>query len=104
MELKDLVYETRNQAAWLTLNRPRVLNALSVEMLKSLRRAFEAASEDRDVRAVVITGAGRGFCSGQDVAAADARNRAGSSGLVERLFWQEQFAGMGERFRDAVAA
>lgn len=67
MELKDLVYETRNQAAWITLNRPRVLNALSSDMLASLRRAFEAAGEDRDVRAVVMTGAGRGFCAGADI-------------------------------------
>jgi enoyl-CoA hydratase len=67
MELKDLVYETRNQAAWITLNRPRVLNALSSDMLASLRRAFEAAGEDRDVRAIVMTGAGRGFCAGADI-------------------------------------
>jgi enoyl-CoA hydratase/carnithine racemase len=64
MELKDVVYETRGQAAWITLNRPRMLNALSAEMLASLRLAYEAASDDRNVRAVVISGAGRGFCAG----------------------------------------
>ena len=58
MQLKDLVYETRNQAAWITLNRPRLLNALSADMLTSLRRAYEAAADDHDVRAVVMTGAG----------------------------------------------
>ena len=67
MELKDLVYETRNQAAWITLNRPRLLNALSAEMLSSIRRAYEAAAGDSDVRAVVMTGAGRGFCAGADI-------------------------------------
>src|ERR1700688_2560184 len=67
MELKDLLYETRNQAAWITLNRPRLLNALSAEMLTSIRRSYEAAGDDRDVRAVVITGAGRGFCAGADI-------------------------------------
>jgi enoyl-CoA hydratase len=67
MELKDLLYETRNQAAWITLNRPRLLNALSAEMLASIRRAYETAGDDRDVRAVVITGAGRGFCAGADI-------------------------------------
>ena len=63
MEFPDLLYETRNQAAWITLNRPRLLNALSAEMLAGLRRAYEAAG----VRAVVITGAGRGFCAGADI-------------------------------------
>jgi len=67
MELRDVLYETRAQAAWITLNRPRMLNALSAEMLASLRRAYEAASEDRNVRAVVISGAGRGFCAGADI-------------------------------------
>jgi enoyl-CoA hydratase/carnithine racemase len=62
-----LLYETRNQAAWITLNRPRLLNALSAEMLASIRRDYEAAGDDRDVRAIVITGAGRGFCAGADI-------------------------------------
>jgi enoyl-CoA hydratase len=65
--LKDLLFETRNQAAWITLNRPRVLNALTPGMLAGLRQTFEAAQEDRDVRAVVISGAGRGFCAGADI-------------------------------------
>jgi len=67
MDLKDLAYETSNQAAWITLNRPRLLNALSAEMLTSIREAFEAAADDKDVRAVVMTGAGRGFCAGADI-------------------------------------
>jgi enoyl-CoA hydratase len=67
VELKDLIYETRDQAAWITLNRPRLLNALSAEMLASIRRAYEAAGEDSNVRAVVMTGAGRGFCAGADI-------------------------------------
>ena len=67
MELKDVLYEIRAQAAWITLNRPRWLNALSAEMLTSIRRALETAANDKDVRVVVITGAGRGFCAGADI-------------------------------------
>jgi len=67
MELKDVLYEVRSQAAWITLNRPRWLNALSAEMLTSIRRAFEAAAGDKGVSAVVITGAGRGFCAGAEI-------------------------------------
>ena len=51
----------------ITLNRPDKLNALNPEMHKALRGALEQALDDRDVRAVLLTGAGRGFCAGQDL-------------------------------------
>lgn len=50
-----------------TLNRPERLNALTFEVYDELRRAFDALSTDPEVRVVVITGTGRGFCSGGDV-------------------------------------
>lgn len=53
--------------ATLTLNRPDRLNALTFEVYDELRRAFDALSDEEGVRVVVITGAGRGFCSGGDV-------------------------------------
>ena len=62
MERKDLLYEKRNQAAWITLNRPQALNAITPELVRSLRIAAEDAQKDNDIRAVAITGAGRGFC------------------------------------------
>ena len=67
MELQDIVYEKRGPAAWITLNRPTVLNALSPTLVRSLKRACTAAQEDTQVRAVVFTGAGRGFCAGADI-------------------------------------
>jgi 2-(1,2-epoxy-1,2-dihydrophenyl)acetyl-CoA isomerase len=51
----------------LTLNRPHVLNGITDEVLDALTAGCRAASADEAVRAVVITGAGRGFCSGQDL-------------------------------------
>ncbi|MGQ0655748.1 MAG: 2-(1,2-epoxy-1,2-dihydrophenyl)acetyl-CoA isomerase PaaG [Betaproteobacteria bacterium] len=51
----------------ITLNRPDRLNAFNPEMHKLLRAALERAAERREVRAVLITGAGRGFCAGQDL-------------------------------------
>lgn len=81
------------------LNRPARLNALTREMVGELNEALATVSARTAVRAVIMTGAGRGFCSGQDVAAADARNRTAPSGLVERLYWQEQFAAMVELIR-----
>lgn len=70
---KDVAYETLVYAlkddaiAWITLNRPDVLNAMTDQMKRELLDAFKRAERDAAVRAVVLTGAGRGFCSGQDL-------------------------------------
>jgi 2-(1,2-epoxy-1,2-dihydrophenyl)acetyl-CoA isomerase len=50
-----------------TLNRPAALNSFNAEMNQRLRAALDAAADDASVRAVAITGAGRGFCAGQDL-------------------------------------
>lgn len=52
---------------WLVLNRPETLNAMSIRMLDELPGAWAALDADPDVRAIVVTGAGRGFCTGVDV-------------------------------------
>jgi len=85
--------------AVVTLNRPERLNALTREMVAEINAVLDTLAADPACRAVVLTGAGRGFCSGQDVAAARQRNATGASGVVEKLHWQEQFAGMGRRMR-----
>ncbi len=54
-----------------TLNRPEKLNALNPEMHKLLRQALERAADEREVRAVLLAGAGRGFCAGQDLSERD---------------------------------
>src|ERR671927_441197 len=51
----------------LTMNRPDVLNALTAELLGLLGKALGDAARDGNVRVVVLTGAGRGFCAGQDL-------------------------------------
>src|SRR5262249_21763823 len=51
----------------LTLNRPKALNSFTGEMHAQLAAALDAAQTDRTVRCLVITGAGRGFCAGQDL-------------------------------------
>lgn len=57
----------KNGILWLTLNRPERLNAITFPMLFELREIAERARFDRSIRCIVITGAGRGFCSGMDV-------------------------------------
>jgi len=71
MELRDLLYEKRDRTAWVTLNRPQALNAITPEMIHSLKLAAEDARADNTVRALVITGAGRGFCAGADIRVMD---------------------------------
>lgn len=58
--------------ASITLNRPDVLNSFNRRMAEELLQALNAAAADRDVRAVLLTGAGRGFCAGQDLSEATA--------------------------------
>jgi 2-(1,2-epoxy-1,2-dihydrophenyl)acetyl-CoA isomerase len=65
---EGLRVEVDGPVATLTLDRPEALNALTVPVKVALREALETLASDRSVRAVVLTGAGRAFCAGQDLA------------------------------------
>lgn len=67
MHYKQLLYDVRDGIATLTLNRPDKLNAWTNVLEREVRHALTAASADADVRVVVLTGAGRGFCAGADM-------------------------------------
>src|ERR1035437_9851386 len=60
-------YEVRDHIAVVTLNRPEKLNAFSGAMAEGLARAYEESDRDDEIRAVVLTGAGRAFCAGADL-------------------------------------
>lgn len=79
-EYADLLYEVDSHIATITLNRPDRLNAISAPMLDSLSRALRDADLDRDVRVIVLTGAGRGFCAGLDLKDLSAGTGIGSNG------------------------
>jgi enoyl-CoA hydratase/carnithine racemase len=64
---QTLDYQVREGILTLTLSRPEQLNAFTTEMAEELVLAFERASADDDVRAVVVTGSGRAFCAGMDL-------------------------------------
>src|SRR3989337_672681 len=66
-EYSDLLYEVSGGVATITLNRPERLNAITGPMLASLSAALRASDVDREVRVIVLTGAGRGFCAGLDL-------------------------------------
>jgi enoyl-CoA hydratase/carnithine racemase len=69
MSFKTLDYRIEDRVLTLTLDRPAQLNAFTVEMANELVHAFERASEDDEVGAVVVTGRGRAFCAGMDLSA-----------------------------------
>jgi len=81
--MTDLLESNEDGVAWLTLNRPDRLNAFSPAMLDGLRDALQRAAGDNAVGAVVITGAGRGFCAGGDVKTME--TRAAQQGFEERV-------------------
>jgi 2-(1,2-epoxy-1,2-dihydrophenyl)acetyl-CoA isomerase len=66
---ENLLYEVTESVCTITLNRPEVYNAINDELSYELQDAFKKASTDDTVRVVVLTGAGKGFCSGQDLKA-----------------------------------
>ena len=67
MPYTDILYSVDDFVATITLNRPDKLNAWTSEMDADLHHAIERAAADDAVRAIVITGAGRGFCAGADM-------------------------------------
>jgi len=67
LEFKHIIYEKKEGVALVTLNRPEVLNALSRATWHELAQAMDLADKDDEVRVVVITGAGRAFCAGDDI-------------------------------------
>lgn len=77
MAYQCLLYEVKDRIATLTLNRPERLNALGDTLRDDLLDAVTRAGADPEVGVVVITGAGRGFCSGGDVKSMSERNDAG---------------------------
>ena len=67
MSFEEIRYEIADHVLTITLDRPDRLNAFTPTMGRELIEAFDAADEDDDVRAIIVTGAGRGFCAGADL-------------------------------------
>jgi enoyl-CoA hydratase/carnithine racemase len=78
--MSELLYEKDGPIATLTLNRPDRLNAISGPMLAALSERLIEANGDRDVRAIILTGAGRGFCAGLDLQDATSGSGIGGGG------------------------
>ena len=72
--------ELRNHVRWIRLNRPQAMNAITPDMLTQLNDALKAADDDPETRVAVVTGNGRGFCSGLDL-----KQAAAGEGVAGRL-------------------
>jgi enoyl-CoA hydratase/carnithine racemase len=88
MNFEEIRYEVADHVLTITLNRPDRLNAFTPTMARELIEAFDASDADDDVRAVIVTGAGRGFCAGADLGGGggtfDWRDRDGGESGVPR--------------------
>ena len=100
MRYNTLDYRTENGVLTLTLNRPEQLNSFTVEMANELVHAFERASDDDRVGAIVVTGQGRAFCAGMDLSSSgnvfglDESQRPSLSDMQDRLDDPAIFAGV----------
>lgn len=99
MDYKTILYDVADGVLTMTLNRPEALNAFNRDMMNEMIDAFDRADADDDVRAIIVTGAGRAFCAGADLASggdtfnSDARsdresglNRDGGGLLTLRIY------------------
>ena len=68
MNFEQITTNLTDNVLTITLNRPERLNAWTAQMGSELTKAFDRADEDDEVRAIIVTGAGRGFCAGADLA------------------------------------
>ena len=67
MDFNNIAFDINDGVATLTLNRPKALNSFTTEMHAEIRTVMQQVIEDAGIRCLVITGAGRGFCAGQDL-------------------------------------
>ena len=89
----QFLFELTEGVAWLTLNQPERMNAMSADMMSGLTEALERCSNDAEIRAVVLTGAGdRAFCAGGDVKGMASRSGGGGNGEAPTV--EDRIAGL----------
>jgi len=76
--MEEIIFRREGSVEVITLNRPGVLNAFNFNMLKALTEGFERLGQEDEVRAVVVTGEGKGFCTGADLTGGGAREDSGT--------------------------
>lgn len=85
MKFNTIKFEVNEGSATLTLNRPKALNSFTSEMHAEIREAMQQVINDANIRCLVITGAGRGFCAGQDLGDRSVTTDSGPPDLGESV-------------------
>jgi 2-(1,2-epoxy-1,2-dihydrophenyl)acetyl-CoA isomerase len=101
---QDLIFERDGAVAVVTLNRPNVLNALSSSLHKQLFAALREIEDDPNIRAVILTGAGRGFCAGDDMKESDPRDGTLPVELETEIVWHNIVRAMRAMPKPIIAA
>lgn len=101
MQNKEVLYEVSDRIATLTLNRPDKLNAWTGQMEVEYREALAEAEESGEVRVIILTGAGKGFCAGADMAGlqSQAKGRNGSNGSRREAVQPEHVNGVSDNYK-----
>ncbi len=86
MNFENIIYEKQNGVATVTLNRPQAMNAFTLQMNGELQQALKDADEDKSVRAILLTGAGRGFCAGQDLKGRTPEKKGSLGASLRKLY------------------
>jgi len=87
--METIIFEIQDSVAKITLNRPDVLNSFNKQMGRDVQEALDTCANDKSIRAVYLTGAGRAFCAGQDLAEAIEMGKTGDrdlGGSVEEVY------------------
>ena len=104
MDYQDIIYEVRDSVAYLTINRPEVLNALRMKTKEELEDAIDRIAADDSILGVIITGVGRAFISGNDISEiridAKGEETVAMSTQAHRMF--DKFEAMGKPIIAAV--
>jgi enoyl-CoA hydratase/carnithine racemase len=93
MAYEEILYDVSDRIATVTLNRPTKLNAWTFRMEKEVEQALLSAEHDEQVRVIILTGAGRGFCAGADMANLDGLARANNSADKLKQLMGDRFTG-----------
>jgi 2-(1,2-epoxy-1,2-dihydrophenyl)acetyl-CoA isomerase len=106
MSYETIKFEVADGLATVTLNRPERLNAFNRQLLVDLKTAWAKIADDAGIRAVLLTGAGRGFCAGADLAAAAQEKSEGprDAGAILEAFYNPMILKMRALGKPIVAA